>query len=116
MHCIEEDGVLKPFTRDTFSSCIKSCYAEIDGKEYMVHKDPKDGGFKKSHKGLCRVIYDKNILTDYFKCIDGYTRSTLDKCVSDGFINFLRPVFKDGELLIEKSVKCCACFDTVSKR
>ena len=24
--CIEEDGVLKPFTRDTFSSCIKATY------------------------------------------------------------------------------------------
>ena len=24
MHCIEEDGMLKPFTRDTFSSCIKA--------------------------------------------------------------------------------------------
>ena len=28
-----EDNILKPFTRDTFSSCIKACYAEVDGKD-----------------------------------------------------------------------------------
>ena len=32
MHCIEEDGMLKPFTRDTFSSCIKACDAIMNGK------------------------------------------------------------------------------------
>lgn len=53
--CIEEDGVLKPFTRDTFSSCIKATYCEIDGKPYPIFKDPKEGGFKKSQRGCCVV-------------------------------------------------------------
>lgn len=53
--CIEEDGVLKPFTRDTFSSCIKATYCEIDGRPYPIFKNPKDGGFKKSQRGLCHV-------------------------------------------------------------
>lgn len=46
--CVEEDGILKPFTRDTFSSCIKATYCEIDHKPYPIFKNPKEGGFKKS--------------------------------------------------------------------
>ena len=45
MHCIEEDGMLKPFTRDTFSSCIKACDAIINGKEYTIFKDPNHNQF-----------------------------------------------------------------------
>ena len=67
MECIEEDDtvtvtlsdgskvtgtatVLKPFTRDTFSSCIKATYCEINGVPTPIFKDPKEGGFKKSNK------------------------------------------------------------------
>lgn len=57
--CIEENGELKPFTRDTFSSCIKATYCEIKGKPYPIFKNPKDGGFKKSQKGCCVVYYDE---------------------------------------------------------
>ena len=109
MHCIEEteditvtadDGqkftgrhtVLKPFTRDTFSSCIKACYAEIDGKEYPIFKDPKEGGFKKSQKGLCYVYRDDNGELAYK---DGYVGST----IPEG--NLLETVFKDGRLVRE---------------
>lgn len=56
--CIEEEGVLKPFTRDTFSSCIKATYCEINGKHTPIFKNPKDGGFKKSQKGCCIVYPD----------------------------------------------------------
>ena len=69
MHCIEEDNMLKPFTRDTFSSCIKACYAEVGGKCYPVFKNPKDGGFKKSQKGLCFVYEEDGVL----KYKDEYT-------------------------------------------
>ena len=61
--CIEEDGILKPFTRDTFSSCIKATYCEINGKPTPIFKNPKDGGFKKSQKGCCTVF--KNEDGDY---------------------------------------------------
>ena len=54
--CIEEDGILKPFTRDTFSSCIKATYCEIDDVPMPIFKNPKDGGFKKSQKGCCVVV------------------------------------------------------------
>ena len=89
MHCIEEDNILKPFTRDTFSSCIKACYAEVDGKCYSVFKNPKDGGFKKSQKGLCYVYEEDGVL----KYKDGYT--SLD--IPDG--NLLETVFKDGKMI-----------------
>ncbi|EXM37688.1 nicotinate phosphoribosyltransferase [Ruminococcus albus SY3] len=109
MHCIEEveemtltteDGqkcvgrttLLKPFTRDTFSSCIKACYAEIDGKEYPIFKDPKEGGFKKSQKGLCYVYRDDNGELAYK---DGYVGSN----IPEG--NLLETVFKDGKLVKE---------------
>ena len=109
MHCIEEveemtltteDGqkcagrttLLKPFTRDTFSSCIKACYAEIDGKEYPIFKDPKEGGFKKSQKGLCYVYRDDNGELAYK---DGYVGSD----IPEG--NLLETVFKDGKLVKE---------------
>lgn len=94
--CIEEDGVLKPFTRDTFSSCIKATYCEIDGKPYPIFKNPKDGGFKKSQKGLCHVYKGSDgKLT--FK--DGYTSENLP------MNNLLETVFRDGKLVKEQSLQ-----------
>lgn len=91
MHCIEEDGILKPFTRDTFSSCIKACYAEVDGNCYPIFKNPKEGGFKKSQKGLCYVYEEDGEL----KYKDGYTSET----IPEG--NLLETVFKNGKLVKE---------------
>lgn len=100
MHCIEEDGILKPFTRDTFSSCIKACYAEIGDVPYPVFKNPRDGGFKKSHKGLCCVTMQDGELV----CTDGWTRLTHPTN------NLLTPMFRDGKLLAP--VK----YDTIRER
>lgn len=94
--CIEEDGILKPFTRDTFSSCIKATYCEIDDKPYPIFKNPKDGGFKKSQRGLCHVYKGlDNKLT--FK--DGYTTKNLP------MNNLLETVFRDGKLVKEQSLQ-----------
>lgn len=94
--CIEEDGVLKPFTRDTFSSCIKATYCEIDGRPYPIFKNPKDGGFKKSQRGLCHVYKGSDgKLT--FK--DGYTSENLP------MNNLLETVFRDGKLVKEQSLQ-----------
>ena len=95
MHCIEEDNILKPFTRDTFSSCIKACYAEVDGKCYPIFKDPKDGGFKKSQKGLCFVYTDENGGLAYR---DGYTSED----IPDG--NLLETVFRDGRMIKDYTI------------
>lgn len=113
MHCIEEedemeitlpDGtkasgratILKPFTRDTFSSCIKACYAEINGKSYPIFKAPKEGGFKKSQKGLCYVYRDENGQLAYK---DGY----ISENIPEG--NLLEPVFRDGKLLKKQTLQ-----------
>lgn len=113
MQCIEEedtvtitlpDGskatgtttVLKPFTRDTFSSCIKATYCEINDVPTPIFKDPKEGGFKKSQKGCCIVTLDENgnyTFTDQ--------HSWAEACVPE---NQLKPVFKDGRLLCEQSL------------
>lgn len=93
--CIEEDGVLKPFTRDTFSSCIKATYCEIDGKPYPIFKDPKDGGFKKSQKGCC-VVFEENGRLQYRDGLD-WQEAAKD--------NLLQTVFKDGVLTKEQSLQ-----------
>ena len=94
--CIEEDGILKPFTRDTFSSCIKATYCEINGKPTPIFKDPKDGGFKKSQKGCCVVYRDDNGKLNY---VDELTWQQ-----ANGQPNELIPVFRDGKLLKEYSL------------
>lgn len=94
--CIEEDGVLKPFTRDTFSSCIKATYCEIDGKPYPIFKDPKEGGFKKSQRGCC-VVFEENGGLQYR---DGL--SWEEAAVAE---NLLQTVFKDGILVKEQSLQ-----------
>ena len=100
MHCIEEDGMLKPFTRDTFSSCIKACDAIINGKEYPIFKDPKTDretgdGFKKSQRGACRVFLKDGELTYE----DGLTYEESLKN------NIMQPVFRDGKLLVNYTIK-----------
>lgn len=95
MHCIEEDGILKPFTRDTFSSAIKAVNATIDGHEYAIYKDPKTDkdtghGFKKSQKGCCRVFINRNGDLDY---IDGLTyQESLNN-------NLMKPIFRNGKFV-----------------
>lgn len=94
--CIEEDGILKPFTRDTFSSCIKATYCEIDGKPVPIFKNPKDGGFKKSQKGCCVVYEGMNglVYQDEF---------TWDQAVESPY-QLLETVFKDGQLYAEQNL------------
>lgn len=95
MQCIEEEGRLKPFTRDTFSFAIKATYMEISGSPYPIFKNPKEGGFKKSQKGCCIVTESGGVLSYR----DGYTWSE-----SNISSNLLQPVFRDGKLLYSQSL------------
>lgn len=98
MQCIEENGELKPFTRDTFSSCIKATYCEIDNKPFPIFKNPKEGGFKKSQKGCCVVFKDEKGKLQY--------RDELNwqqACAEEG--NLLKTVFKNGNIIREQSLK-----------
>lgn len=96
--CIEEDGILKPFTRDTFSSCIKATYCEINGRPTPIFKNPKDGGFKKSQKGCCVVAAGHDGKLFY---VDG---RTWEEAIRDSS-NLLRPIFRDGVLFEEQSLQ-----------
>jgi len=98
MHCIEENGILKPFTRDTFSSCIKTTYCEVNGKKLSIFKNPKDGGFKKSQKGCCIVERNRDgklIYSDEHTWEYAYNYKN----------NELIPVFKDGQMTKEYTLK-----------
>lgn len=97
MQCVEEDGMLKPFTRDTFSSCIKATYCEIDDVPYPIFKNPKDGGFKKSQKGCCVVKKDA---AGEYSYKDEYTWA---QAVADKE-NQLVTVFKDGKMVKEQTL------------
>jgi len=98
MQGIENNGRVEPFTRDTFNSCIKATYCEIDGKPYPIFKAPKEASFKKSQKGCCRVyINDEgNIVHE-----DGLTWEQ----ASESKDNLLKSVFKDGKLIKEYSLR-----------
>lgn len=106
MHCLETEDekgnvTLNPFTRDTFSACIKACDTVIDGKEYPIFKDPKTdksaggGYFKKSHKGCIRVARK----SDGTLC--WADNQTWEDVQTD---NLLTPVFKNGRMLTELSL------------
>jgi nicotinic acid phosphoribosyltransferase len=96
--CVEEDDILKPFTRDTFSSCIKATYCELDGcVPVPIFKNPKDGGFKKSQKGCC-VVWEENGELFYK---DGFTW----KEASENENNILKPIFRDSTMLVEQSLQ-----------
>ena len=104
-HCFEEDGMLKPFTRDTFSSAIKAVYAEFtdaDGnvRKMPIFKDPKTDrdtghGFKKSQRGCCSVYTENG---DY-KFVDGLNWE-------EAYYghNELKTIFKDGKLTKEETL------------
>lgn len=98
--CVEEDGILKPFTRDTFSSCIKATYCEIDGKPYPIFKDPKDGGFKRSQKGCCAVYY--GIDDDYNVRLTYNDTLTWEESLKS---NLLRPIFKNSEMIVDENLQ-----------
>lgn len=63
MQCLEENGILKPFTRDSFSIAVKATYCTYVNEngeeiEIPIFKNPKGCEGKKSLKGLCRVVED----------------------------------------------------------
>jgi nicotinamide phosphoribosyltransferase len=133
MHCIEEedevtirnyrpatDGctsveketgyatILKPFTRDTFSMAIKAVYAEFQNEDgtvtkMPVYKDPKTdreaggGNFKKSQRG-CVMVSKNNDGTYSFS--DGYNWDE-----TDNEYNALRPIFRDGKMLVDENLQ-----------
>lgn len=98
MQCIEQNGQLKPFTRDTFGMAVKATYGVVNGKEIQIFKDPKTDTdhFKKSLKGMCYVARDDSGKITY---ADGLMRQEIP--VGS---NLLQPIFRDGHMLQEYSL------------
>lgn len=100
MQCAERDGVFQPFTRDTYGIAVKATYGEINGAPLMIYKNPATDTdhFKKSQKGLCRVFRgaDGNLI-----CQDGFDQNTLTPDME----NLLQPVFRDGKMVREFTLK-----------
>ena len=97
--CIEEDGVLKPFTRDTFGAAIKATHCILNnGEEIPIFKDPitDTGHFKKSLRGLCYVYRDED---GNIKCEDNITLKDFNENPEKYRNNLIKPVFRDGKFL-----------------
>ena len=98
-NAIEEDGVLKPYTRDTFSFAIKATYGIVNGQEIEIFKDPKTdnfsgGGFKKSQKGMCVVYKDG----DSIRYKDGVMKKEAEEMKD---VNLFVNIFKDGKINLD---------------
>ena len=96
MQCLEQDGWLNPYTRDTFGIAVKATYGEIDGEPLMIFKNPKTdtGHFKKSQRGICRVFKDNLGEITYE---DGFDKNTFPADQQ----NLLEAVFRDGKMTKE---------------
>jgi nicotinamide phosphoribosyltransferase len=102
MQCLECDGgALAPFTRDTFGIAIKATYCEVDGKPIQIFKDPKTDTdrFKKSQRGMCAVLRGAD---GALECRDGYDSATIASLDGE---NLLKPVFRDGRMLREQTLR-----------
>ena len=97
-HCVEEDGMLKPLTRDTFSVAIKATYCELeDGQKHFIFKNPKESSFKKSQKGMIQV---RRGLNGELEHKDEFYRGESQEWDHKLFDkNELKTVFKDGKMV-----------------
>lgn len=100
MECIEENGELKPFTRDTFSIAIKATCADVkdeNGEVYCVpiFKNPKNFAAKKSLKGFAVPYRDKNGNITYKDNLSAVEYSHLkDK-------NLMKEYYHDGTVIFD---------------
>ena len=96
---IETEDGLAPLTRDTFNIAIKATYAETNQMgpttKYKFRKEPKGADFKKSPLGCIKVTSDWYGL----KWEDNLTWDE-----ADSVDNMLIPVFRNGKMLVERSL------------
>ena len=104
-HAYEKDGVLYPYTRDTYNFAMKATEAKYgdDNKSLHVYKDPKtdSDNFKKSMKGCCAVYKCKDEENRYYLDHDGLT---LNERESNTDIAF-EEIFRDGKMIKEVTFK-----------
>jgi nicotinamide phosphoribosyltransferase len=82
-------------TRDTFGTAMKATYVKIDGEGREIYKEPvTDDGTKISAKGLLQVVENSGT----YELIDQVTWQ-------EEIHSKLQPIFQDGNLLKEYTLK-----------
>lgn len=100
MQCIDEDGILKPFTRDTFGMAVKATYGKMeDGREIKIFKNPKTDTdhFKKSQRGLCIVKKQGDDLV----CVDDLLEREYNDMSGD---NQMITVYRNGQIMHQETL------------
>lgn len=83
-------------TRDSLGMAVKATGAIIDGQQIMVVKEPKTDLGKKSAQGFLKVVRGED---GELKLVDNLSRE--ESAAAD---NELRPVFRDGVLLVDETL------------
>jgi nicotinamide phosphoribosyltransferase len=86
-------ALLQQLNRDTQQFAFKSSSVTVDGEDRDVFKDPIEGHDKASKRGRLAL---------HFK--DNHWKTVRQRRGIDDPEDRLKPVFRDGELLIEQSV------------
>jgi len=89
-------ALLQRLDRDTQKFAYKTSAAEVKGVWRDVYKDPVTDHGKRSKRGLLGLVDGSAYATVQ---VDGETFQPID-----GGANFLRPVFRNGSLLVDESL------------
>ncbi len=84
-------GLLQKLDRDTLKWAMKASWGEVDGKPREIFKDPVTDPGKRSKAGRYAVVRD------------GDSYAAVREEALDGRDNLLRPVYRDGKLLVDDS-------------
>ncbi|MDO4697835.1 MAG: nicotinate phosphoribosyltransferase [Pasteurellaceae bacterium] len=85
-------GLLQQVNRDTMSWAMKASCIQIDGKWQDIYKDPITSQAKRSKRGRLALIYEHG------------QWQTICRTALGLRVNQLRPVFRDGVLLIDETL------------
>lgn len=88
-------GLLQIVNRDDQRFAMKCSAIKINGEHRDVFKDPITDSGKRSKKGLLKLI----------KLEDGFNTVNHTHPMFDKFVDYLEPVFKNGELLRDQSLE-----------
>jgi nicotinamide phosphoribosyltransferase len=92
-------GLLQKIDRDTMRFAMKASAIEIDDVWTDVYKDPKTDPGKRSKRGRLALVNNETAWND-FAMKTGL--ETVREADLHGRVNLLRPVFRNGELLVDE--------------
>ena len=96
-------GLLQKVDRDTMKWAMKANAIEIDGVWHDVFKDPITDQVKRSKRGRQAVVKNYNAGT-HATTFETINLENMLKAGLDPRCNQLRPVYRDGELLIDEDL------------